>query len=743
MAPLVLLREDQEQVANSHHILEGGKLLQNTNDPCANSMHWPINQQADEPWTPSRSSSLYKVDGWGAPYFFVSPKGEVAVHPNGHHTKLNQEINLVKVIKQMVKPKAKGGLGLTTPAILRFPEVLKHRLHTLQSCFDNAIKSRKFEGCFQGVFPVKCNQDRSVIDNIVEFGKPFAFGLEAGSKPELLLAMTALSKGHPNALLVCNGYKDADYVCLALIARRIGLNCIIVLEQEEELDLVMAISKTLCIKPVIGLRAKLNTKHAGHFGDTSGEKGKFGLSCSEIVGIIHKLNCMKMLSALQLLHFHIGSQIPSLAILNDGVSEAAQIYCELALLGANMRFIDIGGGLGIDYDGTNSANSDMSVGYSMEEYAIEVVRVVQDACDMKGVQHPTLCSESGRALVSHHSVLIFDVLSSGATKNHLVAQGVSLEVEGLPADLKSLHTSLIGFARACDYQGALECAKLLKNGCIELFKRGHLGLSQLACINNIFEVVYEAWEASMQERPPSMSQGSDVGGTEGDKRVATQVHNAVYHVNLSVFRCMPDTWAIGQLFPIMPLQRLDEEPKVRAILSDLTCDSDGKVVTFVGKDNKGRRINYLKVHELEEGKTYYLGMFLGGAYQEALGNLHNLFGSPHVVNVYTKGDDQDREFKLVKASDGQTAADVLRLMQYEPTSMLETLKLQIKKSLYSKNGHEDDAMGLIQSIACSFEASTYLFTNHPHSSIFSKGFLSNNTHLSSSSPTNFEQLAPS
>ncbi|KAI5082701.1 hypothetical protein GOP47_0002444 [Adiantum capillus-veneris] len=725
MAPLVIQSyEDEGQIVSNPYILQEGKLLTNSNNSFANSLHCPINQQADnddQAWTASKSSSLYRVDGWGAPYFFVSPKGQVAVHPNGHRTKLNDEINLINVIKQMVKPKVKGGLGLTTPAILRFPDVLKHRLHTLQSCFDNAIKLRKFQGCFKGVFPVKCNQNHSVIDNIVEFGNPFAFGLEAGSKPELLLAMTALSKGNPNALLVCNGYKDADYVCLALIARHIGLNCIIVLEQEEELDLVMAISKTLSIEPVIGLRAKLNTKHAGHFGDTSGENGKFGLSCSEIVVIVNKLYRMKMLSSLQLLHFHIGSQIPSLAILKDGVSEAAQIYCELALMGANMRFIDIGGGLGIDYDGTNSSNSDMSVGYSMEEYAIEVVKAVQDACSMKGVQHPTLCSESGRALVSHHSVLVFDVLSSSRTKNHMVTQGVSLEVEGLPADLKSLHTSLIGFAKACDYQGALECAKLLKHGCIELFKQGKLGLAQLACVNSIYEVVCEAGDVDNKHRTTS-----------------AQSHNAVYHVNLSLFRCMPDTWAIGQLFPIIPLHRLEEEPKVRAILSDLTCDSDGKVVTFVGKDNKGRRVNYLRVHELEEGKPYYMGMFLGGAYQEALGNLHNLFGTPHVVNVYRGAERDAAEFELVKASDGQTAADVLKLMQYEPTSMLETLKLQIQKSLNC--GKEEEAMGLIQSIASSFGASTYLSTNHPRSSILSKGFLSTSSTAPPSSPALLQPL---
>ncbi|MCO5592347.1 hypothetical protein L7F22_046348 [Adiantum nelumboides] len=660
-------------------------------------------------WDASKASTLYKINSWGAPYFCVSGMGTMAVRPHGFDTKFSEEIDIMSVVKKAIKPKSKGGLGLSTPIIIRFLDVLRNRLQSLQSAFDDAIQEEGYGGCFRGVFPVKCNQDRSVVENIVECGKPFGFGLEAGSKPELLLAMTCLCKGSSEALLICNGYKDAEYICLALIARQIGLNCVIVLEQEEELDLVLNMSKKLSIDPVIGLRAKLSTKHAGHFGDTSGEKGKFGLSCNEIMGIVSKLRYDDKLGCLQLLHFHIGSQIPSLAILNDGVSEAAHIYCELALMGAGMKFIDIGGGLGIDYDGTNSVQSDMSVSYSMEEYALEVVQAVNKACTFKGVKKPTLSSESGRALVSHHSVLVFDVLSS-SVKHANMEKGAPLEVDGLPQDLKLIHTNLISSARVCDYEGAFESAKMLKHRCTELFKQGHFRLAQLAAINNIHDMVHASVE------------GSKLGANTAIMDPKFDVHesntisgpNAIYHINLSIFRSMPDTWAIGQLFPIVPIHRLDEEPTMKATLSDLTCDSDGKVASFIGKDKKGKKHNYLKVHELVEGKPYYLGMFLGGAYQEALGSLHNLFGSPSVLNVW-KNVGVKNGYKVSKASNGQTVGDVLKGMQYEPSNMIATLKLHIERFfLFHDSGEEDTqaVMGLVQALARSFTSSTYLSTSN-------------------------------
>uniref|UniRef100_J3MAZ5 Arginine decarboxylase n=1 Tax=Oryza brachyantha TaxID=4533 RepID=J3MAZ5_ORYBR len=461
---------------------------------------------------------------------------------------------------------------------------------------------------YQGVYPVKCNQDRHVVEDIVEFGEPFRFGLEAGSKPELLLAMSCLAaRGNPDALLICNGYKDDEYVSLALIARTMGLNTVIVLEQEEELDIVVEASRRLGVRPVVGMRAKLRTKHAGHFGSTSGEKGKFGLNAAQILSVVAKLKTLGMLDCLQLLHFHIGSQIPTTGLLADGVGEAAQIYCELARLGAAMRVIDVGGGLGIDYDGSHSAQTDMSVAYSLEEYAAAVVAAVGRVCDRKGVAHPIICSESGRALVSHHSVLVFEAFSASPPGRIDPATGYLLDelTDDCHADYRNLMAAAGGGGRLC-----------------EIVARG-MGAAE----------------------PPR-----------------------TYHINLSVFTSLPDMWAIGQMFPIIPIQRLGERPAVDGVLSDLTCDSDGKVEHFIG----GR--HSLPLHELPVHGTrgYYLGMFLGGAYQEALGGLHNLFGGPSVVRVSQS--DGPHCFAVTRAAAGPSCADVLRSMQHEPEVMFEVLK---------------------------------------------------------------------
>nr|ADK91572.1 arginine decarboxylase [Solanum lycopersicum] len=491
------------------------------------------------------------------------------------------------------------------PLVVRFPDVLKNRLETLQSAFDMAINSQGYEVHYQGVYPVKCNQDRFVVEDIVKFGSPYRFGLEAGSKSELLLAMNCLSKGSADALLVCNGFKDTEYISLALVARKLLLNSVIVLEQEEELDLVIDISRKMSVRPVIGLRAKLRTKHSGHFGSTSGEKGKFGLTTTQILRVLKKLDESGMLDCLQLLHFHIGSQIPTSELLADGVGEATQIYSELVRLGAGMKFIDIGGGLGIDYDGSKSSNSDVSACYSIEKNASAVVQADLYVCDRKGGKHPVICSESGRAIVSHHSILIFE--TGSASTSHVSTQpssgGLQSLVETLNGDARADSRNLSAAAVRGEYDTCLIYSDQLKQRCVEQFKDGSLDIEQLAAVDSICDWVSKA-----------------IG-------VADPVRT--YHVNLSVFTSIPDFWGFSQLFPIVPIHRLDEKPTMRGILSDLTCDSDGKVDKFIGGESS------LPLHEIGsgDGGRYYLGMFLGGAYEEALGGLHNLFGGPSVVRV--------------------------------------------------------------------------------------------------------------
>lgn len=644
-------------------------------------------------WSAAHSSALYRVDGWGAPYFVVNENGNVAVRPHGAKTLPSEEIDVMKVVKKVVASKSVGGLGMSAPLIVRFPDVLKHRLESLQSAFDSAMRTQSYGSFFQGVYPVKCNQDRYVVENIVEFGKPYSFGLEAGSKPELLLAMASMCKANPKALLVCNGYKDEEYVSLALTARRMNFNCVIVLEQEEELDVVLSVSRKLSVRPVIGVRAKLRTKHGGHFGTTSGEKGKFGLTSLEIVGIVRKLQKLGMLDCLQLLHFHIGSQIPSVEILNDGVSEAAYIYCELVKLGAGMKIIDIGGGLGIDYEGTKSSSSDMSVSYSLEEYAAAVVKAVRVACSQKGVNHPIICSESGRALVSHHSLLVFDVVSVHDKKDSVSAAvaGMDLKplVDDLPEELVGEYKSVMAYTAMGDCHRSQICAEHMKARCLDMFKEGRLGLEQLATVDGMCDLV---------SSPPAGSP-------------------AVCHINLSIFKSIPDYWAIGQLFPVMPIHRLNERPTVRAVLSDLTCDSDGKVDTFISSDDNGTR--GLALHSFEDrSEPYYLGMFLGGAYQEALGGLHNLFGVPNVVHVVQSSGPHC--FSITRALPGQTSADVLRLMMHEPNMMFNSLKCRIEDSLQQMDDDYDldSAVSNLNTIASTFNSLPYLSSSSSTSSFF-------------------------
>uniref|UniRef100_A0A5B6ZLX6 Arginine decarboxylase n=2 Tax=Davidia involucrata TaxID=16924 RepID=A0A5B6ZLX6_DAVIN len=622
-------------------------------------------------WSPSLSAELYKVDGWGAPYFSVNSSGNMAVRPFGTATLPHQEIDLLKIVKKASEPKSSSGLGLQLPLIIRFPDVLKNRLESLQSAFDLAIQAQGYESHYQGVYPVKCNQDRFVVEDIVKFGSQFRFGLEAGSKPELLLAMSCLCTGSPDAFLICNGFKDAEYILLALVARKLLLNTVIVLEQEEELDLVIELSRKLAVRPVIGVRAKLRTKHSGHFGSTSGEKGKFGLTTTQILRVVKQLEQSGMLDCLQLLHFHIGSQIPSTALLGDGVGEAAQIYCELVRLGACMRVIDIGGGLGIDYDGSKSAESDISVSYGLQEYAAAVVEAVRFVCDRKSVKHPVICSESGRAIVSHHSILIFEAVSASVNDvPPISSNGLKYLVEGLTEDGRADYLNLSAAANRGEYDTCLLYADQLKQRCVEQFKEGSLGIEQLAAVDGLCDLVSKEIGASNPIR--------------------------TYNVNLSIFTSIPDFWGIGQLFPIVPIHRLDQRPGVRGMLSDLTCDSDGKIDKFIGGESS------LPLHELEgDGGRYYLGMFLGGAYEEALGGVHNLFGGPSVVRVSQS--DGPHSFAVTRAVPGPSCSDVLRVMQHEPELMFQTLKHRAEEFV-----HDDGGMTMAHALARSFHNMPYL-----------------------------------
>ncbi|KAJ1386323.1 PLP-binding barrel [Sesbania bispinosa] len=559
----------------------------------------------------------------------VNFAGNISVRPHGSETLSHQEIDLLKIVKKASEPKSYGGLGLQLPLLVRFPDILKNRLESLQSAFEYAVVSEGYESHYQGVYPVKCNQDRFVVEDIVKFGSSFRFGLEAGSKPELLLAMSCLCKGNPEALVICNGFKDAEYISLALVARKLALNTVIVLEQEEELDLIIDLSRKMRIRPVIGMRAKLRTKHSGHFGSTSGEKGKFGLTTAQILRVVKKLEHAGMLDCLQLLHFHIGSQIPSTTFLADGVGEAAQIYCELVRLGAHMRVIDIGGGLGIDYDGSKSSDSDNSVGMVFKNMP--------------------------RRLFALFNLFVTEAVGASSYETPSSFSTLALEnlVEGFSEDARADYRNLSDAAIRGEYDACLLYMEEMKQRCVEQFKEGCLGMEQLAAVEGLCDLVTKA-----------------VGAAEPVR-------------------------SIDQVFPIVPIHRLDERPSVRGILSDLTCDSDGKIDKFINGESS------LPLHELEGG-GYFLGMFLGGAYEEALGGFHNLFGGPSVVRVSQC--DGPHGFAVTRAVSGPSCGDVLRVMQHQPELMFETLRHRANEFV-----HDDlSAAALATGLARSFNNMPYL-----------------------------------
>ncbi|KAF8112259.1 hypothetical protein N665_0065s0043 [Sinapis alba] len=461
--------------------------------------------------------------------------------------------------------------------------------------------------------------------------------------------MSCLCKGNPDAFLVCNGFKDSEYVSLALLGRKLSINTVIVLEQERELDLVIDLSHKMNVRPVIGLRAKLRTKQTNYYGSNSGEKGKFGLTSAQIVRVVTKLRESGMLDCLQLLHFHIGSMIPSTSLLSDGVSEAALIYCELVRLGAHMRVIDVGGGLGIDYDGSKSGEGDISVAYTLEEYAEAVVASIRNVCDRRSVKHPVICSESGRAIVSHHSVLIFEAASAVKSMAH----------QPKPDDIQFLlegEEDLYAAVMRGDQERSLHYVEQLKQRCVEGFKEGVLSIEQLGSIDGLCEWVLK--------------------GIGGSDPVQT------YNINLSIFTSTSSHWGMGHLFPIVPIHKLDQKPGACGILSDITCDSEGKIVKFIGGESS------LPLHEIESNGRYLLGLFLGGSYEESMGGVYNLFGGLSVVRVSQS--DGPHGFVVTRAVLGQSSSDVLRAVQHEPELMLQTLKHKAEEVMHTKGGGEEE-----------------------------------------------------
>ncbi|XP_024527755.1 uncharacterized protein LOC9632306 [Selaginella moellendorffii] len=689
----------------------------------------------EEIWTINDSAELYKIDGWGAPYFFINSKGHVSVHLHGHLDG-SDELDLVDLIESLRRR------NLQLPMVLRFPEIVQHRIRQLNDCFNNAIAKFSYQRHFQGVFPIKCNHDRYLLEDIVKFGDRCKFGLEAGSKPELLIAIAKL-RGSKDALLICNGYKDRVYIESVLLARQLGVNAIIVLEQMEELEMVIQACRILGVRPMVGVRAKLSTKHTGHWGGSSGDKGKFGLTVTEIVRVVYTLRKEGMLDCLQLLHFHIGSQIPSISIIKEAMREGSHIFCELALMGAPMQYIDVGGGLGIDYDGSKTQSS-ASTNYSMQNYANDVVAALVDACILKGVAQPVIISESGRALASHHSVLVFDVLSTFERSENTSLANLEVLMNNSPyGQLKDngrgccansncppcsaspaadqdpgeylLHTfeKVYNTMDESNFRESYSDAKQFKSEISSLFKLGCLSLEQRAQADALYE--------ALCHRVVALCKGEDLPDELQELRDSLA---AVYHINLSVFRSAPDAWAIDQIFPIIPLQRLTEKPTVQATLADLTCDSDGKFDRFIGEN--GEVAAALPVHELRKGEPYLMGLFLGGVYQEVMGSAHNLFGGTNIIHVKIKpqtssdiltsaaallknGSSSGRGgYTIERVIRGQTMEEVMRAVQHVGDEMTEELRREAEDAVAKGHLSVEEAQALLVNYKRSLGSYTYL-----------------------------------
>ena len=625
-------------------------------------------------WTIEESEKLYRIQGWGEPYFSINAAGHVTVSPKGDRGGSLDLCELVESLKQR---------NLALPLLIRFSDILEDRIERLNSCFARAIARYNYKNVYRGVFPVKCNQHRQLIQDLVRFGQPHHFGLEAGSKPELMIALATLKT--PGALLICNGYKDRDYIETAILAQRLGQTSVIVLEQIEEVELAIAASIALGIKPILGVRAKLTTKGVGRWGGSTGDRAKFGLTIPEIIRAVGELEKAGMLHCLQLLHFHIGSQISSISVIKDAIREASHIYVELAKLGANMNYLDVGGGLGVDYDGSKT-NFHASKNYNMQNYANDVVAGVKDACDERKIQVPIIISESGRAIASHQSVLVFDVLGTSDVPRE-VPEPIDENAHQIPRNLYEIYQSI----SPENYQEVYHDAIQFKEEAVSLFNLGYLGIAERAKTEQLYWACCNKIQGIARQKEYVSEDLEDL----------EKVMASIYYINLSVFQSVPDSWAINQLFPIMPINRLDEEPTQRGILADLTCDSDGKIDQFIDlRDVK----SVLELHTLKPGEPYYLALFLGGAYQEIMGNLHNLFGDANAVHIQLTPSGYHIEH-VVK---GDTMKEVLSYVQYDAESLVESIRRQTEAALQQNKITLSESQLLLQNYERSLSQYTYL-----------------------------------
>ncbi|MFZ2509427.1 MAG: biosynthetic arginine decarboxylase [Steroidobacteraceae bacterium] len=592
---------------------------------------------APRPWDAQDSAELYAVRAWGGGYFGINDAGHVVCRPGRDDAR---EIDLYEVVQQL------GARDLTAPMVLRFSDLLRNRLHSLHDAFAAAIAENDYRNRYAAVFPIKVNQQRLVVEEVYRGSAELGFGLECGSKPELLAVM-AMTEDAPDRLIICNGFKDDSYIEAVILATKLGRSIIPVVENFSELGYILRHAEKYQVRPTIGVRVKLAAEGAGRWRESAGDRSKFGLFTTEILDLVDVLRSHGMLDCLKLVHCHPGSQLHDIRRVKDAVNELAQVYAELAKLGAALEYIDVGGGLGIDYDGTRT-NFESSTNYSLREYASDVVYRVASVCNARGLAHPVIISESGRAIAAHHSVLIFNVLGA-ARLDHFSAPDRAVTDDGrLPqpvADLYDAHATV-------SERRLVECwhdAQQAREQAQQMFSLGYLNIEMRSLAERLY------WATCARVRDVTRKLGRIPEELDGLEALLSDT----YFCNMSVFQSLPDSWAIDQLFPIMPLHRLAERPARSAVLADITCDSDGKIDRFVSSRDIKRA---LEVHELIPGEDYFLAAFLVGAYQETLGDLHNLFGDTHVVHIRL---DDAHGWWIEEIVKGDTASTVLGYMQYD------------------------------------------------------------------------------
>ena len=599
-------------------------------------------------WRIEDSEELYNITGWGVSYFGINEKGHVVVTPR----KDGVAVDLKELVDELQLR------DVTAPMLVRFPDILDNRIEKISNCFQQAAEEYGYKAENFIIYPIKVNQMRPVVEEIISHGKKFNLGLEAGSKPELH-AVIAINTDS-DSLIICNGYKDENYIELALLAQKMGKRVFLVVEKLNELRLIAKIAKQLNVRPNIGIRIKLASSGSGKWEESGGDASKFGLTSSELLEALDFIEKKEMKDCLKLIHFHIGSQVTKIRRIKTALREASQFYVQLHQLGFPVEFVDIGGGLGVDYDGTRSSNSESSVNYSIQEYVNDSISIMVDASNKNNIAHPNIITESGRSLTAHHSVLIFEVLETASLPSMDEEFEVSPDDHELVQELYEIWDNL-------NQNRMLEAwhdAQQIREESLDLFSHGIVDLRTRADIESMY------WSVTREVNMLAQTQKHIPEELWSlDKLLADK-----YFCNFSLFQSLPDSWAIDQLFPIMPIQRLDERPDRQATIQDITCDSDGKIANFVTNSYISHS---LPVHTLNNRDPYYIAVFLVGAYQEILGDMHNLFGDTNAVHVTVN----DKGYSINKTIDGETVAEVLEYVQYEPKKLVRRLETWVSKSI--------------------------------------------------------------